>query len=119
MNSHTTSDPATFAGRSASRRRDPLQIPVELASKEDTRLARILEATREVVLWLAIVFVAATGALFVGAMAPELRAAVPDQPRESPAIVQPAPQAGEVREWYLPDVLFNDKAEPAEPIEAF
>jgi hypothetical protein len=114
-----SSNAAADAGRPARRHRDPLQTPVELDFMEDRRLARILEVARDVVLWLGTVFIAAIGVWFVGATVPELRAAVPDHPRAIRAIGEPAPDAGKVREWYLPDVLFNDKAEAAEPTETF
>jgi hypothetical protein len=79
----------------------------------------ILGAARDFALWLAIVFGAALGVLFVGASVPELRAAAHDHALATPAIVEPEPCSGRVREWYLPDVLFNDKAAVAEPIDAF
>jgi hypothetical protein len=120
MNSYHALYGEAYLNRPARRTRDPLQIPVELNdSGTEHLIARIAAVTRDIVLWLAIVFGAAIAVLFAGAAVPELNAAAPHPARETPAIVRPAPSAGEVREWYLPDVVFNDRAAVAEPIETF
>jgi hypothetical protein len=98
--------------------RDPLQIPVALDFGEERFLPRPAELLRSLALWLATFAVVAGGALLIGNM-PELNAAVPGQVHEISVIAEPAATAGEVREWYLPDVLFNDKPAVAEPIDTF
>ena len=119
MNSYHALHGEAFLSRPARRARDPLQIPVALDFEEERPVARILAATRDVALWLAVVFGAAIAVLFVGAAVPELNAAAPHPTHEMPAIVEPARSAVTVREWYLPDVLFNDKAAVAEAVDTF
>lgn len=120
MNSYHALHGEAYLNRPARRARDPLQIPVELNDGGAAHpFARVVAAARDIVLWLAIVFGAAIAVLFAGAAVPELNAAAPHPARETPAIVQPAPSAGGAREWYLPDMLFNDRAAVAEPIETF
>ena len=88
--------PAEFLNGSAGARKAP-RIPAQRDFKEDHPLVRIADVIRSVVMWVVVLAVAASGALLVGNM-PVLKAAVPDQPREIPAIVEPAPSAGEVRD---------------------
>lgn len=108
MSSQQTISAGKFSRHSRTVVRDPLQIPVALDFGAERFVPRPIEVLRSVALWMLTVAVAVGGALLVGNM-PELNAAVPD----------PAPVAGEVREWYLPDVLFNEHAPVAEPIATF
>lgn len=118
MNSQQIAIAERLLNRPAASARRALQIRAESDFAEDHFLARIMDVIRSVVLWAVVFAIAASGALLVGNM-PELSAAVPNQVRKTPVIAEPAPNTGEVREWYLPDVLSNDDAEAAEPIEAF
>ena len=119
MSYYETAREGKHPNQSARPARDPLQIPIALSFDEDRAFPGIVRATRDIALWLAVVFGAALGVLFVGASVPELRAAAPDHTHKTPAIVQPGTEAKQVREWYLPDVLFSDKAAVAEPIDTF
>lgn len=93
MNSHHALHAETYLNRPARRARDPLQIPVDLNDGgPEHPLARVAAVTRDVLLWLAVVFACAMAVLFTGAAVPELNAAAPDS-REIPATVQPAPRS--------------------------
>ena len=82
-------------------------------------LARLVAALRSVLLWALVFAIAASGALLVGSLMPELNAAVPNKATPIAAKTRPDKPVADVGDWYLPHLLFNDDAEPAEPIEAF
>lgn len=96
--------------------RDPLQVPTRLRFDEARPLARGNDLVWSVSVGV-LVGAAAVAALLLGTATSDLDAAAPND--SGPAISEPAPSPGGVREWYLPDVLFNAKAETAQSVDTF